>query len=279
MIIATFILTGLAIVSPIISATIIPIFGIIYFALGFFSRKKLDLNSKRVSIAASIQLKTIQESLGSIKDIILSSSQPIFLKTYSSIDRPMRIYQAQNTFLGTYPRYIIEASALVLFAILGYSLTSISSNNAITISTLGLLALSSQKILSASQQIYSNWCAVNAHTNQLFKVVSVIEQSTSTFKIKEMRTPLSNAKSLALINCIRFQDVSFSFNSSSKPIIKNLSFEISSGEKVAFIGSTGSGKSTTINLLMGCCSPLVERYWSIIVRFPTKKTMRSINNG
>ena len=54
LIIAVFILTGLAIVSPIISATIIPIFGILYFSLGFFSRKKLDFNSKRISIAASL---------------------------------------------------------------------------------------------------------------------------------------------------------------------------------------------------------------------------------
>ena len=48
---------------------------------------------------------------------------------------------------------------------------------------------------------------------------------------------------------ISFKNVDFSYNQSEK-VIKNLSFEIRNGEKIAIVGSTGSGKTTIINLLL-----------------------------
>jgi ATP-binding cassette, subfamily B, multidrug efflux pump len=48
---------------------------------------------------------------------------------------------------------------------------------------------------------------------------------------------------------IVFKDVSFSYPGAESPVLKNISFEAHSGETTAFIGSTGSGKSTLVNLI------------------------------
>jgi len=48
---------------------------------------------------------------------------------------------------------------------------------------------------------------------------------------------------------IEYKEVSFTYDNSEEPVIKNISFTASPGETTAFIGSTGSGKSTVINLL------------------------------
>lgn len=49
---------------------------------------------------------------------------------------------------------------------------------------------------------------------------------------------------------IEFKNVSFSYNSSSEPVLSNLNFKISKGQTVALIGSTGSGKTTILNLML-----------------------------
>lgn len=52
-----------------------------------------------------------------------------------------------------------------------------------------------------------------------------------------------------LIGSVSFKNVSFKYPDASEYMLKDISFEASSGQTIAFIGSTGSGKSTLINLI------------------------------
>ena len=54
---------------------------------------------------------------------------------------------------------------------------------------------------------------------------------------------------------ILFDDVSYKYPSSEEDVIKNLSFEIFSNQFIAFVGKTGCGKSTILDLIMGLISP------------------------
>lgn len=80
------------------------------------------------------------------------------------------------------------------------------------------------------------------------------------------------------VGTVEFKDVSFGYNGSSEMVIKNISFRAEKGETVAFIGSTGSGKSTLVNL--------VPRFYDAVegevlvdgvnVRNLKQKTLRSL---
>ena len=61
----------------------------------------------------------LPEGLGSIRDVLLDSSQPTYLQIYRKIDRPQRQLQAKNLFLGAFPRYALEALSMVAIALLG----------------------------------------------------------------------------------------------------------------------------------------------------------------
>lgn len=73
--------------------------------------------------------------------------------------------------------------------------------------------------------------------NEVLDSVNPIFDSNDAIELKEN------------IDNIEFKNVSFSFPNASKPAINNISFNAKKGEFVAIIGSTGSGKSTLINLL------------------------------
>ena len=61
---------------------------------------------------------------------------------------------------------------------------------------------------------------------------------------------------LELSGNIKFDGVSFSYSKHSKQVIKNVSFKIKSGQKIAIVGKPGSGKSTLAKLLVGLYSPI-----------------------
>lgn len=54
---------------------------------------------------------------------------------------------------------------------------------------------------------------------------------------------------------IKFENVSFTYDKNQKEVIKNVNFEIFKGEKIGIKGTTGSGKTTIIDLLMGLLAP------------------------
>ena len=58
-----------------------------------------------------------------------------------------------------------------------------------------------------------------------------------------------NVNSSESLGTIEFRDVSFAYEDAKEPVLENISFKVNKGETVAFIGSTGSGKSTLINLI------------------------------
>ena len=71
------------------------------------------------------------------------------------------------------------------------------------------------------------------------------------FKILDTSAFINNGeKNKKIEGKIKFDKLSFSYDSESKPVFNNLNLSIESGEKVAIVGSTGSGKTTKINLML-----------------------------
>jgi len=89
----------------------------------------------------------------------------------------------------------------------------------------------------------------------LFVFVLVPRAIVSARRINEVRdTKISiqdpaNPKEFVPSAAIEFKNVSFQYEGAESPTLKNLNFKVNEGETVAFIGSTGSGKSTVINLV------------------------------
>ena len=121
---STFISIGLIIALLIINYQIAIscsfIFGIFYITIAFTLRKKLARNSKNESKAAKIQVRTIQEGLGSIRNIIIDKTHEVYQKAYIEADRPMRIIGSQSQVLALFPKYVLEAIGICIIAITSY---------------------------------------------------------------------------------------------------------------------------------------------------------------
>ncbi len=225
------------------------LFGSIYLIIAKFNNKRLLNNSRKLVLLNQESIRVIQEGLGSIRDVILNRSQNIYLKAFYNSDHPLRYLNAESNFLGSFPRYMMEAIGICLIGGISYGLTNYKGGISNSLPLLGVLALGAQRILPALQITYGAWAAIKAGR-------FAVEMILDLLYIKTPKTIYyKNIKPLEFKNNITFKDVSFSYKSNGVKVIKNASFKIDKGEKIGIIGTTGSGKSTLIDLLMGLLKP------------------------
>jgi ATP-binding cassette subfamily B protein len=250
-VVAIGLLTGLLLIDWPVALAAAGLFGGVYGLLALTARRKLQRNGQRIARAASQQIKALQEGLGAIRDVLLEGSQPTYLEIYRRADRPQRQLVAQNTFLATSPRYGLEALGLVAIALLGGLLVLQRGTGGAVIPLLGALALGAQRLLPALQQVYGGWAGIRACNAAMAGVLSLLEQPVPP--------QLPVMPPLPLRHSIRLEAVRFRYGPDLPEVLQGLDLEIRRGERIGLIGSTGSGKSTMVDLLMGLLSPSAGR--------------------
>jgi ATP-binding cassette, subfamily B, bacterial PglK len=250
-VVAVGLLTGLLLIDWPVALAAAGLFGGVYGLLAITTRRQLQHNSQRIARAANQQVKALQEGLGAIRDVLLEGSQPTYLEIYRLADRPQRQLQAQNLFLGAFPRYGLEALGMVAIAVLGWLLMQQRGSGGAVIPLLGALALGAQRLLPALQQVYAGWASLRGSNAALAGVLALLEQSVSA--------QLEAVAPLPLKQGIRLAEVRFRYGPDMPEVLQGLDLEISRGERIGLIGSTGSGKSTTVDLLMGLLVPSAGR--------------------
>ena len=107
-VLASFIYISLLIYNWQVSIFILLIIGFTYLVIGVFFRKRLLKNSNIVAKLSKMQVQTLQESLGSIREIILTNNQNLYTKIFWEIDKPLRLTKADNIFIAGSPRYLLK---------------------------------------------------------------------------------------------------------------------------------------------------------------------------
>ena len=220
----------------------------IYLLITGFTKRKLLKNGVTVSQKTTAVLKTLQEGLGGIRDIILDNSQSVYTRAYLDADKPLRNAQANNLFLGSSPKYLIEAIGTCLIGFIAYSLSKNSDGFTGAIPTLGVLALSAQRVLPILQQMFGSWSTIISSNQNLKDTIVLLDQ-------KLINQEMTAVKAIAFSESVFFEDVGFRFSPEGKFIFRNVNFRIKKGEKIGIIGKTGCGKSTLMDLLMGLLEP------------------------
>lgn len=226
-------------------------FGIIYLIIGILSRSILRCNGLSITENTNLQLKVLQEGFGSIRDIIIDSAQLSYLEKYQAADRPLRRLQSVNLFLRSFPRFSLEAMCMIFIAVIASSLALTSGDLVDFIPLLGVLVLASQRLLPALQSIYSGWAFLKSSTPSIVEVLTILDQPV-------LSQP-SVIEPFNLRHSIRFQSTSFSYSVTSEAVLHALNCEIKAGECIGVFGTTGSGKSTFADVLMGLLRPTSGR--------------------
>lgn len=252
-VVALGLLGALLAIDWLVACTAMAVFGMAYGVLSVTARRRLAANSLIVAAASQQQLKALQEGLGAIRDVLLEGNQATYLAIYRRADRPMRLRQAQNIFLGAFPRYGLEALGLLLIAMLALLLSWQRGSSMAVIPLLGTLALGSQRLLPALQQIYGSWASIRSYGAGVEQVLAMLNQPLPRQALQPASPPLP------LREALRLERLHFRYGPEAPWVLGGIDLKIRRGERIGLIGSTGSGKSTLVDLLMGLLTPTEGR--------------------
>lgn len=229
------------------------IFGVSYGLITLLFRQKLRNNAQLLARESVQMVKAIQEGLGAIRDVLLEGTQKIYCEIYRRADYPLRRAEGNNIIIGGSPRFAVEAVGMVLIAIFAYVLSRQTGGLADALPMLGAFALAAQRILPALQQSYAAWSNISGNQASVNDTLDLLDQSLTPDQLQPAPNPLPFHRT------IEFDAVHFRYASGKPWILKGLTLCVQKGARVGLVGSTGSGKSTTLDLLMGLMEPTQGR--------------------
>mgnify|MGYP001326649803 CR=1 FL=1 len=108
-------------IHPVMTISAMAGFAFIYSILILNTKKKLHLNSHKISQNTSKMVKFLQEGLGGIRDILIDGTQATYSRAFKTVDGARRRGLANNQIMAQSPRYGVEALGIVLIALLALS--------------------------------------------------------------------------------------------------------------------------------------------------------------
>jgi ATP-binding cassette, subfamily B, bacterial PglK len=243
------ILVALLSVKPLIALAAFGGFGLIYATIIRLTRKQLSINSELIARESTHVIKSLQEGLGGIRDVLIDGSQATYCQIYRNADLPLRHAQGSSLFIGSSPRYAMEALGMILIASLAYSLAQKSDGIAEAIPILGALALGAQRLLPVLQQAYGSWSGIQVGRVSLQDALDLLDQPMPDSTEQLFKQQLLFRHNISL------KQLSFRYTPQTPYVLKNINLVIDKGSRVGFIGSTGSGKSTLLDIVMGLLKP------------------------
>lgn len=244
-----FLTIALVAIDPFVVSVALLVFGVSYGLITWMARRKLKINSQLISRESTLAIRTLQEGLWSIRDVLLNWTQPFYCDTYSRADVPYRKAYGSNMFIAVSPRFAMEAIGMVLIAALAFGLSRKSGGVSTALPLLGALALGAQRIIPSLQQIYSAWASIAGNHASLATVIDLLDQPVPVEALEPAPDPLQ------FRDTICFKSVWFRYLENEPWVLKDFNLTIPKGSRMGFVGSTGSGKSTALDLLMGLLEP------------------------
>ncbi len=243
------ILIALLIVEPVIALVAFGGFGLIYIVIIRLTRKQLMVNSKCVASESTQVIKSLQEGLGGIRDVLIDGSQETYCEIYRNADSLLRRAQGNSLFIGASPRYGMEALGMLLIAALAYSLAQQAEGISKAIPILGALALGAQRLLPVLQHAYGSWIQINSGQASLQDTLELLDQPLPDHVTRPV-------KHLPFNQSIMLKQLRFRYGEQAPYVLNKLNLTITKGSRVGFIGTTGSGKSTLLDIVMGLLQPI-----------------------
>jgi len=230
------------------------VFSILSFCAGiffYFTKKTIHKNAKEIQNLSTTRIKSVNETFGAIKEVKIFNIENLFSNKFSLQNQLRENYFLINSFFTSIPRYFLEAVIIItlIFVIMLYNYLNKDFNSLLPMLT--LLSVAAVRLLPSFSSISTSLGAIKSLSPSLDVVVREIQKVGN---LKNEKESLSNYD-FSFNEKIVFNNVSFKYPSNVANTLTEINLEILNESKVGIIGSSGAGKSTFINLLLGLLKP------------------------
>ena len=220
----------------------------VYKLLGELRKRTSD----GLKIANRGAMKEALQCLSGIKPIKVHGVEDHFINRYSKHTASLARLSKWMPVVANGPRYLIEPLAFggIVIVVLYYIISGGELDKVLPV--LGVMALAGYRLLPNMQLIYGAFSGISLSSHALEEIheelVSIEDPSYTKpagAAVGRMIKPIEWSREIEL------RDIHFSYVEAKRPVLNGLNLIIPKNQFFAFIGETGSGKSTLIDLILG----------------------------
>lgn len=232
---------------PVIAISMAVVLGI--FALGFMRgfRKAFKRMGNQYRDYVEAQIKCMHQSFGGIKEIKISDNEQFFKDQFWDIAAGLAKNQVKNGLYNAIPKPMMETMVIGVILVIVAIKVSVGSTASSFIPIITVFALAAFRLLPSVNKI-SSYVGVIMYNKvaveEVYNEVKAMEEA-------ENRKETTVEEAITFEKAIRLNDVVFAYEGAEKNVIDHVSLEIRKNTSVAFIGPSGAGKTTIVDVMLG----------------------------
>lgn len=230
------------------------IIGIIQVVIGN-ALKQAGMDASEGSIDSMV---TLDDTVGAYREITVFNKREFYIAKFSRARARLAKSVGVTTFLSGMPRYVVE-TALMLGVVLFVGFQFLTGQLATGLVTVGVFLTGGVRIMASLLPLQNAMSGVKVQVEQSRLALEVLDaararaaaEALSSPETAQMSEPAASVEPLG----VTMRDLSFTYPDSANPAVTNVSLDIAGGQHVAFIGPSGAGKTTLVDLILGLMEP------------------------
>ena len=246
-------IVGLMAVDPITSVGTFIVFTGIGFLLYFLLHKRVANLTTKSAYQNIYFNQKISEGINSFRDLFIKGGREFYVNEIRKTKMQLAGYEAELKFIPNISKYTIEISVILGIALIsGIQFYLFDSNRAIAVISVFLAA--STRIAPAIIRLQQNVIAVKSSLSAAKPTFDLIDELIGIEELERVETVISTNHA-DFSPRVKLSNLKFTYSDAVENTIQDISLEIGEGKFIAFVGPSGGGKSTLIDLILGLLAP------------------------
>lgn len=244
--------------NPIASVYVVIYFGLIIVIIQLAIGKALKNAGQDLSEGSIASMMAIDNSVSAFREIAVFNKRPYFLQAFTDARRRMARSNSTTMFLNGMPRYVVE-TALMLGVVLFVGVQFLSGQLASGLITIGVFLTGGVRIMASLLPLQNALAGVKTQVEQSRLahqiLTEITESETGGQHLSENDQDIIDVNTEKGALGVSMKNVSFRYPDAASDALKNITLRIEPGSHVAFIGPSGAGKTTIVDLILGLLEP------------------------
>lgn len=240
----------LLIIDPVLAVSATFVLGCAYAIVYMVVRGPVYRFGRRRYLANRERFRVTQETLGGVKDVKVGCLEQNMIERFMPPSFKTANEEVKASVVNMLPGHLMQA--VVFGGVVGILLYLKQAHGSMTgaLPVLSAFAFAAYRLLPALQQIFRHITSIRSNSAALDGLIAEIRSlESSDSRLQEPRTRFPELK-----KAIELVDIKYSYPSATELALKGVSLSIGAKERIGLVGSSGSGKTTTVDVILGLLS-------------------------
>jgi ABC-type multidrug transport system fused ATPase/permease subunit len=250
---AVFLIALVLFVQPLVALTVLLVLGGAYFIIYLNLRRYLSKIGGERFTANFRRHLTVNEAMAGIKELKAGGLERAYLRRFSQAAHHFGRLKSLHVVANEMPRHVLEALAIgailsvviVLLVVQGRDISRMFP-------VLALYAFVGLRLLPAIQQVYASVVSLRFNSPALNALHADLKDANNAPIVGFAGV---SSKPLRLRRLLELRNVTFTYPNAERPSLYKLSISIPARSTIGFVGSTGAGKTTVVDVILGLLEP------------------------